>query len=244
MTSLLDGLDLGGIEATVKEDTLNTGYEWETGLYDCTLNMAYLATNNWGNNTINYVFESDEGRTLKISEVFADKDNKVYSEFTKGKQTIRAGYRRLLDFGSVICDSENVADFKPTKKLVKVYDYDESKEVEKEFDVLMAFVGQKVTLGVVRVINNKKSLNDDGSWSTLNEEKITNVIDKIFRYSDKATVGEINKGKLTGGDVEAEFHADWEEAKKGKDRNNYKETKGGGKGGKGSKTTKNIFKTK
>lgn len=247
MTSLLDGLDMGGVEVSTSKDSLSTGgFTWETGAYDTEIEVAYLDKNQWGGKTVNYVFKDlAEGKTLKITDMYANENNETFNEYN-GKKSLRVGYRRLVEMAMLACDmeiAEALLESKITEKIVELYDFDAGGVVEVPRMVLTEFVGKRITLGITKNITNKKAKDDEGKWKTTNEEKISNSIEKLFRFNDKATMSEVEVAKANSGDVDPTFFEKWREDRGDKEINKFKETKGGGSSSNGSrKKTADIFK--
>lgn len=113
------------------------------------------------------------------------------------------------------------------EKVVKLYDYDEGKEVPKSVDVLIDLLEKPVTLGILQNLENKNVKQADGSYAPGPEERTVNVIDKVFHEPTKMTVVEAQ-----GGATEATFFNSWVERNQGtvRDRRTIKDGQGGTSG--------------
>ena len=82
------------------------------------------------------------------------------------------------------------------EKVLNLWDNQQRKEVPQKKQVLMPLLGQQVTLGVLKVIEDK--YNSPGETITRNNT------DKVFRAEEHLTTAEIRKGQ-----TEADFYTRW-----------------------------------
>lgn len=117
------------------------------------------------------------------------------------------------------------------EKQVKIYDFDERKEVPKAVDVLVDLIGKKVTLGILNTLENKGVKQSDGSYADGPEERNVNSIDKVFENDSKMTVREAMDNEGWDAD-KAEFIERWRATNEGKtrDKRTIKDGQGGQSG--------------
>ena len=119
----------------------------------------------------------------------------------------------LLTLGETLADQE-----KYMKKLaVKVYDFDEKKDVSKQVDAIDTLTGVTIKAGVIKRIVDINEKDDNGNWVPSGRTREVNEIDKFFRESDNFTVPEI-KSQADAADFIDTWLAKW----KGKEDNRAK----------------------
>jgi hypothetical protein len=97
---------------------------------------------------------------------------------------------------------EALSDIETETKTISLYNYDQKKDVPTKKEVLTDLIGKEITLGVVKVIEDK--YNKPGETRTIND------ISKVFRTADKMTDNEIRSEEK-----EASFYKAWAEKNTG-----------------------------
>lgn len=106
------------------------------------------------------------------------------------------------------------------QKMVKLYNFEQKKEIPTVVEMVSELMGQSVTVGVLKSIVDKTAKDGNGKYVPTGETKEINEIDKFFRASDGLTSTEIKSGIK-----EAVFLPAWKEKNTGVTRNKAKGTK-------------------
>ncbi|UZV39843.1 ssDNA binding protein [Xanthomonas virus PB119] len=121
------------------------------------------------------------------------------------------------------------------EKQVKVYDYDQKKEVPKAVEVAVDMIGKEVTVAIVNVLKNKQEKNAQGEYVDIADERTENNIEKVFDTESKRTVREAIDGK-----EEAAFHDEWLKKNDGVQRDKRSIKNGGSAGSAGAPPKSNA----
>lgn len=95
-------------------------------------------------------------------------------------------------------------------KVVNVYDFDAKKELPKTVPMAMEVIGEKVSLGILQILESKKTKQGDEYVAT-NEDRTVNTINKVFHTESQMTVVEAQEGAES-----AAFWDKWLTSNKGK----------------------------
>lgn len=176
----------------------------DSGLYNMICDMAYGEMTDSGAIMVHMSFQDAEKRQLKIRECVRSGSSKGGSQFyvKDGKQHYLPGFLTVRNICLLACGKE-LGSIATEKRTIKVYDFEQKKEVPQEKDVMIELLGKPITLGVVKEIVNKKE-KVGNEYKTLPETKEENSVSKVFRASDGLTVQEIKAGVTT-----PEFRDKW-----------------------------------
>ena len=183
-------------------------------LYDATVDMAYMEKSTKGAQGVVLSFKLADGRFYRQTIYITDRNGNHIWQKDK-----RKGYMPgfvLFDELSVILtgkDASQLAD--PEMKTIKVYNFTARKEEAQEKEVLTAFLGQTVKLGIVEM--KEDHYLDTNTWAEKNE------IDKVFG-KDGMTVSEQIAGMGA-----SDFAEKWLEKRKGQVMDKRKASKAGNK---------------
>jgi hypothetical protein len=211
-------------DKSIKEetDTLGGGF-LASGIYGLTIESAYLDISKGGAHSLNITAKTDEGQNVRQTFWMTNKKGENFYEY-KGERRYLPGFNvanalSLLTTGSPLSELDE-----PVEKTLKIYDFDEKKEMPTQKDCLEQMHGMKVKAGIQKVIDDKSKLNEaSGQYEPTGETRELNEIDKMFDYESGMTVAELRAEA-----DEPAFILAWEEKWKGKDR---MKAKGAGKGG-------------
>jgi len=95
-------------------------------------------------------------------------------------------------------------------KVVNVYDFDAKKELPKTVPMAMEVIGEKVSLGILQILESKKTKQGDEYVAT-GEDRTVNSINKVFHTESQMTVVEAQEGAES-----AAFWDKWLDSNKGK----------------------------
>lgn len=214
------------VDPTVElsKDSLGGGSKYgplESGIYEMVIDMAYADAAKSGAQNVNFVFKDATGREYKETiYVTSRTGSPTYVNKKTGKSAYLPGYNTVLDISLLTIGEElDALGEQAEEKVINIYSYELKKDVPTPKQVLMPLLGQKVKLGIVKVIEDKNVKNAQGMYVPSGETRTINQIDKVFRASDDMTTSEIrNKA------IEAEFHKNWAERNNGKVINKAKGT--------------------
>lgn len=197
----------------------------ESGLYDMTVEVAYIGTSAGGATSLNLQLKGDDGsevsQTLWVASGNA-KGNKTTYKDKEGKE------HNLPDFNhaNALCllsIGKELGDLDTEEKVIKLFDFDARKELPKAVPMVTELLGARIKAGIIKQIVDKNAKNDAGVYVPTGEVREENVIDKMFREKDGLTVAEI-RAKST----EAEFCTKWKEKWTGVTRDRSTPTAGKG----------------
>jgi hypothetical protein len=196
----------------VKEtkDTIGGGFSVRTsGVYDATIKMAYLGKSAGGAMSLPCIFDID-GSEYRETLYLTNKEGKPYYLDKDGAKHYLAGFLNG-DALALLTTGKPLADCATERKVVKLYNFEQKKDIPTEVDCLTALIGQKVKLGVLQELSFKSAKQPDGTYKETAETREANVIDKVFHATSGKTVNEF-RAKV----AEAEFMPKWAEKWTGK----------------------------
>ena len=223
------------VKEEVESDVISTGrkFTWDTGIYDCTLKLAYLTKAKSGADAVNFVLAHDGQeitQTIYVTSGMA-KGNKPtwtvtekHGKSTKDRYGVGAevplpGFSQVNSIIKMAVDSDLAeCDSNKQKKFVKIYN--ENTKVE----VLMDLVNVPITLAIQEIRQNKSEL-INGSYKPTNDERVINEIVKVL------TPEHFTKTEAAKGIDETIWATDWAGKFSGKVKDEFKEVKGAGKAG-------------
>ena len=220
MSGKFGNLTSDGLEET--QDRLGGFSLWDTDIYTGTIKYAYAGASSGGAQFIGLSFESG-GKEYREDIYITNKkgENFFINKDDKTKKVPLPGFVIIDDICLAVTGSP-LSEQADEEKVIKLYDYDEKKEVPKTVDMLTGLVGQEVSLAIYKNLVNKQAKNaTTGDYEDTDETRETNSIEKVFHTETKMTIAEARNGKETG-----EFWDGWLNRHKGKVRDNRK-NKGG-----------------
>lgn len=188
-------------------DNLGGGGPWETGLYPCTVAMAYVGTSEGGATSITVHLKNSSNREMRETLWVASgnaKGNKNYYEDKDGNKQYLPGFNTANSL-SLLTVGKELSQLTPEKKTIKLWNSDAKAEVPTEVDVLTELLDQPVIAAVFKQIVDKTAKGDDGKYHPTGETREENEISKFFRERDRMSTFEIrNKAE------KAEFADAWD----------------------------------
>ena len=183
----------------------------DSGAYEAVIEMAYGDVSKGGAANVNFVFKLANGREYKETIYVSNRKGETfYTDKRTGKPADMPGFTTVKAI-SLLSIGEEFTDLEPEEKMVKIYDYAQRKEVPQSKPVFMSLLGEKVVLGIHKIIEDKNIKNDRGDYVPSGETREVNTINKVFRDGDHLTVPEITAGITT-----AEYYDAWVESNTGK----------------------------
>lgn len=225
---LFDKLKNTDVKVEDAKDVLGGGGPLDTDVYDATIKLAYVDYSRGGAMSVNFDFETSDGRKLRSQQWVTSGDakgNKNYYVDRNGKNQHLPGYTLVNDV-CMLTVEQALEDCDPEEKTISLYDFAAGKEMPQIKMVLTELLGQKVSLAVEKQIVDKNIQNDAGDWVPGGETREQNEVVKAFHEEYGVTVGEAKMGLK-----EADFRDRWADKNRGNVRNKSKVGKDGAKSG-------------
>lgn len=207
MTTLFSNAasELAGSEK--EKDVLGGRTLLPTGLYEGTLDVVYLTKSAGGANAFNLVIDI-AGKKFRDTIYVTNKQGGV--TYTRdGKKFPLPGYS-LVNALAKLTAGKEIPQLEFEKKLVKIYNFEQRKEVPTEVDVAVELVGQPVRLGIELHRENKNVKDQAGAYVPTAEIREFNTITRVFHVKTGQTAAEYNA------QAPAEFMALWVKEFEGK----------------------------
>lgn len=225
MGKMFSGLSTEGMETP--EDKVGGGFQpLPSDIYDAKILMVYAgkARNSDAQNINVHMTINDQEHRETIYITNRNGEN-FYKDKVTGKPTPLPGFTTVDDLCLFVTEA-GLAEQETEPKTVKLYNFDEQKEVPTEVPMLTALMGAEVKVALLRVIEDKRKQGDDGDYHPTGETRTFNSIDKVFHPETGRTVNEYRHGVES-----AEFAEAWMTKNTGKDRNKAKGANGAGGAG-------------
>lgn len=166
----------------------------DTNCYAGTIKHAYISVADSGAMAINLQVEV-EGQTHNQTEYMTSGEAKG----CKNTYTDQAGKEKYLP-GFIFANSlsllgtgNEIAELEPEEKVIKLYNYEEKKELPTKVQMLMDLVGIDVKFLMEKQVVDKQVKNDAGKYVNSGETREQNKIVKFVRPRDNMTVTEIQE---------------------------------------------------
>lgn len=190
--------ELAGSEK--EKDVLGGRSLLPTGLYEGTLDVVYITKSGGGASAFNLVVDIGGKKVRDTIYVTNRAGGVTYSR--DGKKFPLPGYS-LMNALAKLTAGKEIPQLEFEKKLVKIYNFDQRKEVPTEVDVAVELVGQPVKLGIEFHRENKNAKDQAGNYVPTAEIREFNTITRVFHAQTGQTAAEYNA------QAPAEFMALW-----------------------------------
>lgn len=193
------------------QDRLGGGFQPRVSdAYDFKIKAFYAGAADSGAKNVSIIVEDAAGEYRETIYVTNKKgENWFLNKDDKTKKVPLPGFTTIDDI-CLAATGFPLADQTWEEKVIKLYDFETRKEMNKAVMMAIEMVGKDVTLGLVQTKKNKGVKQDDGSYIDGPEERIEVGINKVFHTESKVTMAEAREGKTEG-----EFYAMWAEKNKG-----------------------------
>lgn len=216
----------------------------DSDVYTAKIKLAYMLKSAKGAIGVALSFDID-GVEYRETIYISNKNGETfyYKKDNNGnytdKKVQQPGYQRVNSICRLAIDKQ-LSELSPEEKVLQIFDPEEKKEMPKSCEVLTELHGAEIKLAILKILENKSELGDDGKYHATNEEREVNNIDGVMVAGgdfDGATVTEITKELPLG-----KFQKDWLDANKGKvrDKRTKKDGAGGVKNGRPGGSTKSA----
>lgn len=223
--ALFNNLKSDGLEES--QDRLGGFTPLESGIYTGTIKAAYAGHSQNGAMSVT-VLADFGGKEYRETFYITNKkgENFFLNKDDKTKKVPLPGFT-VVDDICLIVTGKPLAEQETEEKVINLYDYELKKEVPKSVPMMTELLGQKISLGILKQIENKQAKDNTGEYQPTAETREVNLVDKVFHPELKLTVAEARNGQ-----EEAKFYAAWEERNKGqtRDKRTIKDGAGGNAG--------------
>lgn len=229
MSNLFSNLKTDGLEEP--SDRLGGFGPVDTAIYTGPIKMAYAGQSAGGAQSVTLLIDH-QGKEYRETVYITNRqgENFYLNPQDKTKKVPLPGFTTidnicLVTTGKPLCEQD------PEEKVVNVWDADAKKELPKSVPVITSLLGQVVSLGIVKQLENK-SVKQGNEYVATAETRESNFIDVVFHTETKMTVAEARDGAETG-----KFWGKWEAKNKDqiRDKRTIKDGVGGAAGAPGSK---------
>lgn len=208
---------------TLEKSTDSLGGNFDpvaTDVYDAIIKVAYAGKSQRSNAqsiTVHAALGEQEFReTIWITNGQGENFYKDKQDPTKKRPM--PGFTTVNDL-CLLATGQDLSEQDTEEKMVKIYNFEERKEVPTPVQVLTGLTNKEVKLGILRQIVDKQKQGDDGKYHNTGETRTENVIDKVFHAETGRTVNEYLQNVES-----SEFLDAWVKKNQGKDRNKAKGT--------------------
>lgn len=171
-----------------------------TGLYEGTLDVAYITKSQGGATAFNLVIDIG-GRKVRDTIYVTNKQGGV-TYMKDGKKFPLPGYS-LINALAKLTAGKEIPQLEFEKRLVKIYNFEQRKEVATEVEVAVDLIGKPVKLGIEFHRENKNVKDQAGAYVPTAEIREFNTITRVFHPTTGQTATEYNA------QAPAEFMALW-----------------------------------
>ena len=194
---------------------------FESGLYNFTIEMAYINVSAGGAMALVLQLKTDKGETLKQSLWMTSGTKKGCKNFYLDKNKNKRYLPGFIVANAIaqLTVGDNIGSIDTDKKVLKIYDFAQSKEVPKEMDVFLPLLNQQITLGVIKQIVDKSAKDNLGNYVPTGQTREENEVVKVFSHDTKQTTTELKANE------NAEFYTKWEKKWKNQTKDKTSKTK-------------------
>jgi hypothetical protein len=220
--SLFGNLKNDGLEET--QDRLGGGFGVkETAIYTGVVKALYAGESQGGAQSVTLILGLKDGSEYRETFYVTNKkkENFFLNRDDNSKKVPLPGFT-IVDDICLVTSGAPLADQQTEDKVVKIWDTDAKKELPKSVPMLVDVLGKELSLGVLKVLEDKTVKNQTtGEYEPNGETREVNVVDKVFHTETRMTVVEAREGADT-----AKFWDSWSERNNGKVRDKRKNKDG------------------
>ncbi len=211
MAALFAGMTTDNLEQAT--DVVGGFTQRETDIYTGVVKLAYVGKSDGGASNISFIIDID-GQEHRETVYFTNKQGEnfyVDKKDSKKKHPL-PGFTTVNDM-CLVTTGKPLAQQDAQEKVVKLYDFEERKEVPKAVTVLIDMLNQPVSLALGQILQNKKVKDASGTYVPTAETFTSVQIEKVMHPGqNNKTVLEISSG------ADAKYADAWLAQHKGKVR--------------------------
>lgn len=209
--------------ATEKDSVGGGSFILESGIYNATVNLAYITKSKGGALGLVLNLKTDADKEIRQTLWMTsgtEKGCKNYYE-KDGEKHYLPGFNHANSLALLTVGKE-ISELDTETKVVNVYSPEAKAEVPTKVDMIMDLLGKEITVGVIKQTVDKTKKNETtGAYEPTGETRDENEIDKLFRARDRMTTAEIRAQA-----EEATFANTWEAKWAGKTKDKSKGASG------------------
>lgn len=206
-----------------EKDSVGGGGPLESGLYKCTVAMAYLTKSAGGALGLVLNLKTDDNKDIRQTLWMTSgtaKGAKNYYE-KDGEKFYLPGFNHANSL-ALLTTGKEISQLETETKVVKVYSAEAKSEVPTKVEVPMDLLNKEIIVGIIKQTVDKTKKNEStGVYEATGETRDENELDKLFRARDRMTTAEIRAQA-----EEASFINTWETKWAGKTRDKSKGASG------------------
>lgn len=219
---LFSNLGTQGLEE--KQDRLGGFQLQETDIYLAKVKMAYAGKAKSGAQNITLILslpgEKEYTETVYITN--KDGENFFLNPQDRSKKVGLPGFN-LIDDLCLVTTEKPLSEQDAEEKVVKIYDYEQKKEIPTNVPVLTDLIGKQAYFAIVKQVENKNVRNEStGEYEPTADTRESNTIEKVFHHPSMLSVAEAKNGV-----TEPAFYGAWQTKNKGVTRDRRKIKEGG-----------------
>lgn len=199
-------------DATIatEKDSIGGSRTLDSGLYGCTVSMAYINKSAGGAMGLVLTLKTAEGNEVRQTLWMTSGTAKGCKNFYEDKQGAKQ-YLPGFTHANALClltVGKEISALETETKVVNVYSPEAKAEVPTKVEVLMDLLNQEIIVGLIKQSVDKTVKNDaTGKYEPTGETRDENEIDKFFRAKDRKTTAEVRAQEEC---PEAVFINSWE----------------------------------
>lgn len=199
-------------------DRLGGGGTFESGFYMATVKLAYAGKAQNSNAQSVTIHLDIGGREYRETLWVTNKqgENFYIDKNDSTKKHSLPGFVTVDDF-CLLTTGHGLVDQTFEDKVVKLYDFEQKKDMPQNVPVLIDVIGKEIGVGLIKQIVDKNVKDSSGNYVPSGETREENVADKFFHAESLRTVSEFKNSV-----EEAVFQPKWVEKNTGETRNRAK----------------------
>lgn len=226
MSNLFGNLTNTGLEES--QDRLGGGYAArESDIYTGKIRAMYAGQSAGGARSVSVIVDMSDGQEYRETFYITNKkgENFFLNKQDPTKKVPLPGFT-IVDDICLVTSGKPLAEQATEEKVINLYNTDQKKELPTAVPMLVDCLGQEVTLGILKQLENKSEKVGNDYVATAETREI-NVTDKVFHTESRRTVVEARQGA-----EKAAFIDSWTERNKGntRDKRTVKDGQGGNVG--------------
>ena len=208
-----------------EKDSVGGGGVVNSGLYGCSIILAYINKAPSGALALALTLKTAEGKEIRQMLWMTSGTAKGCKNYYEDKQGAKQYLPGFIQANAVclLTVGKEISQLETEVKVVNLYSSEAKAEVPTKVDMLMDLLNQEIIAGIIKQTVDKTKKNEaSGVYEATGETREENEIDKFFRAKDRMTTAEIRAQA-----EEAVFINTWETKWKDKVKDRAKGAAGG-----------------
>lgn len=197
-----------------EKDSIGGGGPVDSGIYNCTVSMAYINKAASGALGLAVNLKTDSGKEIRQTFWMTSgsaKGGKNYYEDKNGEKHYLPGFIAANALALLTVGKE-ISGLDTETKVINLWSAEAKAEIPTKVEAVMDLIGQEIIAGVIKQTVDKTKKNEQtGVYEPTGETREENEVDKFFRARDRMTTAEIRAQA-----AEATFIESWNQKWTGK----------------------------